>query len=182
MELFEAIEGCRGCGLCHGRRYAVPGEGDPEAALMLIGEGPGGDEDRVGRPFVGRSGQLLTGMLESIGLSRRQVYIANVVKCRPPGNRTPTPDEAQACLPFLRRQVALVRPKIILLLGSTAARYTIGGDVRIRRDHGTWTHRAGVWMMPTYHPSALLRDPPRKLEAWQDLQILAEKMKELELC
>ena len=94
---------------------------------MLIGEGPGGDEDRLGRPFVGRSGQLLTGMLESIGLSRQQVYIANVVKCRPPGNRTPTPDEAQACLPFLRRQVALVRPKIILLLGSTAARYTIGG-------------------------------------------------------
>ena len=182
MELFERVEACQGCPLCQGRHFAVPGEGDPEAALMLVGEGPGADEDRLGRPFVGASGQLLTGMLEAIGLSREQVYIANVVKCRPPGNRTPTPEEAAACLPYLRRQVALVRPKIIALLGGTAARYTIGPDVRIRRDHGKWTQRAGVWMMPTYHPSALLRDPTQKMDAWRDMQAIRDKLKELGAC
>ncbi len=180
MELFERVNGCTACGLCKGRTYAVPGEGDPKAALMLIGEGPGAEEDRLGRPFVGASGQLLTGMLEAIGLARGQVYIANVVKCRPPANRTPTPDEAAACLPYLRRQVALIRPKAIVLLGATAARYTLGDQVRIGRDHGQWQKRAGVWMMPTYHPSALLRDPGLKALAWQDFQSLQAKLQEIE--
>ena len=182
MELFEKVEACQGCQLCQGRHLPVPGEGDPDAALMLIGEGPGADEDRLGRPFVGASGQLLDGMLEAIGLSREQVYIANVVKCRPPGNRTPTAEEAEACLPYLRRQVALVRPKVIALLGGTAARYTIGPEVRIRRDHGKWTQRAGVWMMATYHPSALLRDPTQKMDAWRDMQAIRDKLKELGAC
>ncbi|MEF9896473.1 MAG: uracil-DNA glycosylase [Clostridia bacterium] len=180
MELFEAIERCDRCPLRGTCQSVVPGEGSPDAQLMLIGEGPGADEDRLGRPFVGASGQLLTGILEAIELERRSVYIANVVKCRPPANRTPTAEEACACLPYLRRQVSLVRPKVIVLLGATAAKYTIGEDVRIRRDHGKWTQRAGVWMMPTYHPSALLREPAQKLDAWADFQRVKEKLREIQ--
>ena len=173
---YEAVNACRACGLCRGRTHVVPGEGDPNARLMLIGEGPGQEEDRLGRPFVGRSGELLTRMLAAIDIPREQVYICNVVKCRPPNNRTPEPEEAAACLPLLRMQFALVRPRVILLLGKTASRYTLNEDVFITRDHGRWYERKGVWFMPTWHPSALLRGPENKRAAWEDFQKLREKL------
>lgn len=180
MELFEAIQTCRRCGLCQERTHVVPGEGNPNAKLMLIGEGPGAQEDRLGRPFVGASGELLTRYLHEIGLERTEVYIANIVKCRPPGNRTPAEEEAQACLPYLRAQFRLIRPQVLVLLGATAAKYVLGGDVRIRRDHGQWTERKGVWMMPTFHPSALLRDPKQRVDAWRDFQSVQSRLRRLE--
>lgn len=180
MELFEAVNGCTRCGLCRGRTHAVPGEGNPSAKVMFIGEGPGAQEDKYGRPFVGASGELLTRYIHEIGLERSEVYIANVVKCRPPANRTPTDEEAQACLPYLRMQFKLIRPRILVLLGGTAAKYTIGGDVRIRRDHGKWVERKGVWMMPTFHPSALLRDPSQRVDAWSDFLSLQSRLRQLE--
>ena len=130
---------------------------------------------------VGAAGQLLTKMLKSIGLEREEVYICNIVKCRPPGNRVPEPDEAEACLPYLRMQFALVRPKLILLLGATAGRYTLGDHFRVTRDRGRFVEKNGIWFMPTYHPSALLRDETniKKREAWQDLQMVRDKLAEL---
>lgn len=178
-EVLESISMCENCPLRAGCTQTVPGEGDLHADLMFIGEGPGAEEDRLGRPFVGASGQLLDKMIAAIGLGREEVYIGNVVKCRPPHNRQPSPEEAAACLPYLRAQVALVRPKVIVLLGATAARYTVSPDIRITRDRGRWIERKGVWMMPTYHPSALLRDPSLKRAAWQDFQAVRDKLAEL---
>lgn len=169
------------CPLCRNIRHKVPGQGDPHAPLMLIGEGPGQVEDEEGLAFVGPAGQLLTRMLSAIALPRDRVYICNIVKCRPPNNRVPEEAEAEACKLHLRMQVALVRPKVIVLLGSTAARNTIGPAVRITRDRGRWYERKGVWMMPTYHPSALLRDASKKREAWEDMQSLRDKLMELHL-
>ena len=181
-ELFERqVESCRMCGLCGAIHNKVPGQGDVHAPLMLIGEGPGQVEDETGQAFVGPAGQLLTRMLLSIGLPRDSVYICNIVKCRPPQNRVPTDEEAEACMMHLRMQVALVRPKVILLLGSTAIRHTIGPDCRVTKDHGQWFLKKGVWMMPTYHPSALLRAPDKKMDVWRDLQTLREKLSELGL-
>ena len=177
--LFEAVRDCRGCRLCETRRQAVLGEGDPHAALMLIGEGPGEQEDRTGRPVVGPAGQLRDRILLAAGLARGQVYICNVVKCRPPHNRVPEADECQACLPYLRQQTALVRPKVILLLGSTAARAVLGPDLRITRDRGVWHLSRGVWIMPTFHPSALLRDETKKRPVWTDVCAVREKMQSL---
>ncbi|MBQ2700178.1 MAG: uracil-DNA glycosylase [Clostridia bacterium] len=179
--LEKAIRSCQGCGLYAGCRQKVPGQGNHRAALMLIGEGPGEVEDQQGLAFVGPAGQLLTQMLRAIGLEREQVFICNIVKCRPPHNRQPLGEEAAACKGFLRAQVALVRPRVILLLGATAARNTLGDDLRITRDRGQWFERKGVWMMPTYHPSALLRDPAKKREAWEDLKRLKNKLNELGL-
>lgn len=178
-EVLESISMCENCPLRAGCTQTVPGEGDLHADLMFIGEGPGAEEDRLGRPFVGASGQLLDKMIAAIGLGREEVYIGNVVKCRPPHNRQPSPEEAAACLPYLRAQVALVRPKVIVLLGATAARYAVSPDIRITRDRGRWIERKGVWMMPTYHPSALLRDPSLKRAAWQDFQAVRDKLAEL---
>lgn len=179
QQLLDDIYACGKCRLCGGRQNAVPGEGNPDADLMFIGEGPGHDEDVQGRPFVGRSGELLTRMIAAIGLTREQVYICNIVKCRPPQNRTPEPDEAEACLPYLRAQVALVRPKVIVLLGRTACRYTLNEEISVTRDHGRWYERKGVYFMPTYHPSALLRDPAKKREAWEDFQKIRDRLAEL---
>jgi len=179
-ELMEAIGGCEKCRLCQTRNNVVPGEGDPHARLMFIGEGPGQEEDRQGRPFVGRSGELLTRMIHAIGLERSEVYICNVVKCRPPQNRNPEPDEAAACLDYLRAQVALVRPQVVVLLGKVACQYTIRDQVFITRDHGRWYEQKGVWFMPTFHPSALLRDPAKKRDAWEDFQKVRDKLKELD--
>ncbi|MCQ2438086.1 MAG: uracil-DNA glycosylase [Clostridia bacterium] len=169
-EMTDAIFHCQRCRLCEGRTHVVPGEGNPNADLMFIGEGPGQEEDRQGRPFVGPSGQLLTKMIHAIGMERSEVYICNIVKCRPPYNRNPEPDEALACMDFLRTQVYLVRPKIIVLLGKVAARYTLKQEISINRDHGKWFERNGYWMLPTFHPSALLRDESKKRDAWEDFK------------
>ncbi len=175
----NAICECGRCNLCRQRKHIVLGEGNRNADIMLVGEGPGGDEDRIGRPFVGRAGQLLDKMLEAIHLSRADLYITNVVKCRPPNNRTPLDEEAAACLPFLRAQYALIRPKIVVCLGATAARYVYDPEARITRVHGVWKEKAGVWFLPTYHPAALLRDESKKREAWEDLQSLEKKYSEI---
>ena len=180
-ELLESqVAACRRCGLCAGITNKVPGQGDRGAPLMLIGEGPGAEEDRQGLAFVGAAGQLLTRMLSAIELPRERVYICNTVKCRPPGNRTPTPEERAACLIHLRMQTALIRPKVILLLGASAAKTVLGEDVYITRVRGQWRERKGVWITATYHPSALLRDPSKKRDAWQDLQTVRDKLIALE--
>ena len=178
--LMEEISTCERCRLCQTRTNVVPGEGNPQAKLMFIGEGPGRDEDLQGRPFVGRSGELLTRMIRGIGMEREQVYICNVVKCRPPQNRNPEPDEAAACLNYLRAQVALVRPRVVVLLGKIACRYALQQEVSVMREHGTWFERKGVWFIPTYHPSALLRNPALKRDSWDDFQKIREKLREIE--
>lgn len=178
-EFSEAMNNCSRCRLCEHRNHIVPGEGNPQAELMFIGEGPGQEEDRLGRPFVGRSGELLTKMIHAIGMERSETYICNIVKCRPPQNRTPEADEAAACREFLRMQFALVRPKVIVLLGKTACKYTLGEEVFITRDHGNWYKRKDVWFVPTFHPSALLRDPEKKRDAWEDFQKIRPKLNEL---
>ncbi|MBR0464588.1 MAG: uracil-DNA glycosylase [Clostridia bacterium] len=174
--LMEDIEACRRCGLRDGCSRVVPGEGRPDADLMFIGEGPGADEDRLGRPFVGRAGALLTKMIEAMGLTREDVYICNVVKCRPPHNRQPQPEEIAACLPFLRAQTALVRPRLIVLLGATAGRAVLGPDFRVTRDRGAFVERRGVYIMPTYHPAALLRDESLKRPTWEDLKQVRDRL------
>lgn len=181
-ELFDQqVAACTMCPLHQGIHNKVPGQGDKAAPLMFIGEGPGQVEDEEGLAFVGPAGQLLTRMLAAISLPRDRVYICNIVKCRPPNNRVPEEAEAEACKLHLRMQFALVRPKVIVLLGSTAAKNTLGPEIRITRDRGRWFQRKGVWMMPTYHPSALLRDPAKKREAWEDMQSLRDKLMELGL-
>ena len=172
---------CRGCALADTRTHVVFGDGCETAEIMLIGEGPGQHEDEHGIPFVGRAGQLLDDMLEIIHLDRTKVYIANVVKCRPPNNRQPTPEEMAACLPHLRGQAALVRPRVILLLGATAVAAVLGPDERITRCRGRWFERKGTHIIATYHPSALLRDPSKKRAAWEDLQSLRQRLTELSL-
>ncbi|MEL7609566.1 MAG: uracil-DNA glycosylase [Bacillota bacterium] len=171
-ELYAQLDGCRRCPLCEHRTNIAIGEGDPHALVMFVGEGPGGEEDRLGRPFVGPAGKLLDKMLAAIDVKRESVYIANIVKCRPPGNRTPAPEEAEACLPFLRAQTALVAPKIIVCLGAVAAKYIYSPEVRISRERGKWIEKKGVWILPTYHPAALLRDESKKREAWEDFKSL----------
>ena len=180
-QLEADVAACSRCRLCETRTNVVPGEGNPRAKLMFIGEGPGRDEDLQGRPFVGRSGELLTRMIRAIGLEREDVYICNVVKCRPPQNRNPEPDEAEACLNYLRAQVALVQPKVVVLLGKIACRYTLREEISVMRDHGKWFERKGVWFMPTFHPSFLLRDPARKREAWEDFQKIRQKLSEFDV-
>lgn len=177
--LTQAVFACQRCRLCQTRNNVVLGEGDLHAPLMFIGEGPGQQEDLTGRPFVGAAGQLLDRMLAAIDLRREQVYICNIVKCRPPHNRVPEPDERAACMEYLRQQVALVRPKVIVCLGSTPTRALMGEDMRITRDRGVWQLKKGVWMLPTYHPAALLRDADKKRPAWEDFKAIRTKLKEL---
>lgn len=177
--LMEDIAGCDKCRLCEKRTNPVPGEGNPHADLMFIGEGPGRDEDTLGRPFVGAAGHLLERMIAAIDLTRSDVYIANVVKCRPPNNRAPEPDEVAACMPYLRAQFALIRPKVIVLLGASAAKAVLGAEMRITRDRGQWIERKGVWFMPTFHPAALLRDESKKRPVWEDLKQVREKLTEV---
>ncbi len=176
QELEAQIQQCHACRLAPTRHSTVLGEGNRKASLMLIGEGPGEQEDLTGRPFVGAAGQLLDRMLAAIGLTREHVYICNIVKCRPPHNRTPETDECEACLPYLRCQTALVKPLIILLLGATAGKAILGADLRITRDRGVWQLRKGIWIMPTFHPSALLRDVDKKRPAWEDFKAVRDKM------
>lgn len=172
--LLGEIEGCRACPLADGCRHKAPGQGKTDTRLMLIGEGPGEVEDREGLVFVGPAGQLLTKMLLSVGITRDTVYIGNIVKCRPPRNRVPEAAEAACCMPFLKRQMALVKPRIVVLLGSTALRFVLGDSYRITRDRGKWVEKDGILYLPTFHPSALLRDADKLADAWQDMQTLKE--------
>jgi DNA polymerase len=180
VEIREALGDCQRCRLCSGRKKIVYGVGDPQAQLMFVGEGPGADEDRSGEPFVGAAGQLLTKMIGAMGLTRQQVYIANCVKCRPPENRTPQSDELATCMPFLHAQIDAIQPKVIVALGKTAAQALIGEHVAITKIRGQWRpfRKGPIKMMPTYHPSFLLRVPTEKRAAWADLQLV---MKELGL-
>ena len=180
-QLRENILRCESCELGKGCIQKVPGQGDVHSPLMLIGEGPGEQEDKQGLAFVGPAGQLLTRMLSAIQLPRERVYICNVVKCRPPRNRQPSPEEMQACIGHLRAQTALIRPKVILLLGATAVTAVLGPEYRITRCHGQWFERKGVWIIATYHPSALLRDVSKKKDAWEDLKRVKAKLQELGL-
>lgn len=177
--LEETCRDCRACALAATRTNVVFGVGSRTAEVLFIGEGPGEQEDLKGEPFVGRAGKLLDDMLSLIDLDRTKIYIANMVKCRPPQNRDPLATEQEACLGYLRQQVALLRPKIIVCLGRISAMKLIGSDFKISRDHGQWYDRNGVQMMALYHPAALLRDPRRRPETFVDLKSLQAKIKEI---
>jgi DNA polymerase len=172
----EAAAGCRRCGLHKTRKQAVPGQGNPRPELMFIGEAPGADEDEQGLAFVGAAGQLLTQMIAAMGFDRKDVFIANVVKCRPPDNRTPMPDETAACWPFLKEQIAILKPRVMVALGAVAARTILDPDAAITRIRGQWRQFDGIDVMPTYHPSYLLRTPSAKREAWIDLQEVCRRL------
>lgn len=178
-ELEKSIIGCKKCKLCTGRNNIVFGTGNKEADLMFIGEGPGADEDREGEPFVGRAGKLMNMAFDGIGIKREEVYIANIVKCRPPSNRNPETDEADACIDYLRNQVMLVKPKVIVLLGSVALKNILGNEYGITASRGNWVERKGILYMPTWHPAALLRDENKKIEFWKDLKQVKEKMENI---
>lgn len=181
-ELRENCLNCRRCGLCETRTNVVVGVGNPRSKVMFIGEGPGENEDLQGEPFVGRGGQLLDKMLAAVDLDRKtNVYIANIVKCRPPKNRDPLPEEQEACIGWLRNQVALIRPKIIVCLGRIAAMRLIKSDMKITREHGQFFEKNGTLMMATLHPAALLRNPNQKPAAFEDFLKLREKIDELRL-
>ena len=178
-ELKSRWENCRDCPLAAGRTHMVFGEGNPRARVMLVGEGPGREEDLQGRPFVGAAGQLLDKILASVGFSRQEVYIANVVKCRPPGNRVPREEESGVCFDKLKEQAAIIEPEIIILLGATALKAFAGPGARITRDRGTWQEHLGVRVMPTFHPAALLRDPGKKRPVWEDMKAVREYFESL---
>jgi len=178
-ELAEQASLCTRCGLAAKRHSVVFGSGNPNADLMFIGEGPGAEEDRQGLPFVGAAGRLLTKIIEAIGLSRADVYIGNIVKCRPPGNRDPKPEEVAACRGYLERQIALVQPKIIVALGRVAAQSLLGEATPIGKLRGRWHSAFGVTLMPTYHPAALLRSSSFKRPVWEDMQRVRDRLKEL---
>ena len=165
---------CRRCKLHKGRRKIVFGSGNPQARLVLVGEGPGYDEDRQGLPFVGSAGQLLTKILEAIHLARTDVYICNIIKCRPPGNRNPEPDEIAACIPFLRRQIRAIRPGLICALGTFAAQTLLEKDTPISRLRGHFHAYEDIPVLPTYHPAFLLRNPAKKRDVWEDMQKLRD--------
>ena len=181
-ELQNECLACRRCPLCETRTHVVFGQGVPNAEVLFVGEGPGASEDEQGLPFVGRSGQLLDHYLEAVDLSRdKNVFIANIVKCRPPHNRDPLPEEQEQCIGYLRNQVALVKPKIIVCLGRIAAKRLIDPDFRITRQHGQGVEKGGFWMTAIYHPSALLRDVTKRPETFDDLLSIREKARELGL-
>ncbi len=171
-ELEESIKGCNKCKLCKNRQNIVFGVGNKNADIMFIGEGPGADEDRLGEPFVGRAGKLMNMAFQAIGLKRNEVYIANIVKCRPPANRNPEEDEAFSCLNYLRNQVMLVKPKIIVLLGSVALKNILGKEYGITASRGKWVEKKGIRYMPTWHPAALLRDETKKIDFINDLKLV----------
>ncbi len=177
-ELASLVDGCTRCGLSQGRRTIVFGEGDPHARLMFIGEGPGAEEDRTGRPFVGQAGQLLDAMIAALGLVRGDVFIANVVKCRPPGNRDPQEEEMAACAAYLDRQVQLIQPGVIVALGRISARRLTGTEKPMRALRGRWSSYRGVPLLPTYHPAYLLRNPIDKRLAWADLKMVRARLAE----
>ena len=179
-ELRAQCLNCKKCGLCETRNNVVFGIGNPNAKVLFIGEGPGENEDLQGEPFVGRAGKLLDKMLEAVDLSRdKNIYIGNMVKCRPPQNRDPKPEETELCIDWLRNQVKLMRPKIIVCLGRISAAKLIKPDIKITKEHGMWFEKNGTFMMAMLHPAALLRDPRKKPEAFEVFLTLQEKIKEI---
>ncbi len=179
-ELEQECLNCKKCELCQTRNNVVFGVGNKNAEVLFIGEGPGENEDLQGEPFVGRGGKLLDKMLYSVDLSREEnIYIANIVKCRPPKNRDPKPEEQTACTPWLRNQYKLMKPKIIVCLGRIASAKIIKPDIKITKEHGMFFEKSGVLMMPMLHPAAILRDPRKRPEAFRDFQILRDKIKEI---
>ena len=178
--LEQTCMGCQRCALADGRHNVVFGVGSRDAEVLFVGEGPGENEDLQGEPFVGRGGKLLDDMLELIDLDRKtNVYIANIVKCRPPQNRDPLNTEQDACIGYLRNQVALIRPKIIVCLGRVAALRLMREDFKISREHGQWMEKSGVWMTALYHPAAILRDPSKRPVTFDDLKSLQEKIRQV---
>jgi uracil-DNA glycosylase family 4 len=170
LKLKEELAECRRCDLHRGRTNVVFGEGDPSSDIMFVGEGPGADEDRTGRPFVGRAGALLTRIIRAMGLERKDVYIANIVKCRPPGNRDPGPDEISSCLPYLEKQIELIKPRVICALGRVAAQTLVGEGSGITSLRGRFFEYRGIKLMPTFHPAACLRQPSSKRLVWEDIK------------
>ena len=177
--LREECLSCQRCGLAETRKNVVFGDGNPEAELLFIGEGPGANEDAQGLPFVGRAGKLLDDMLEMIDLDRTKVFITNIVKCRPPQNRDPLNVEQEACIEYLRRQTAMIQPKIIVCLGRIAAMQIIKPDFKITKEHGQWFDKAGIRMTALYHPAALLRDPSRRPETFDDLKNIQAEIRRI---
>ncbi len=175
-ELEKGIENCNKCKLCNNRNNIVIGCGNREAKVMFIGEGPGADEDAQGEPFVGKAGKLMNQALKGLGIERDEIYIANVVKCRPPMNRNPEPDEVNSCLDYLRSQVMLVKPEIIVLLGNVALKAILGNDYSITKSRGIWIEKKGIRYMPTFHPAALLRNEQLKINFWNDLKEVKKYM------
>ncbi len=169
-ELMKKALSCSRCALRGGCRQVVFGEGNPKARLVLVGEGPGGDEDRLGRPFIGRAGQLLDRILAAASLDREEVYITNVVKCRPPANRLPLQSEVDSCRPYLERQLELIEPEIVVCLGALAARTLIDRKAMVTRIRGRWHEKENYHIMATFHPAALLRDPNKKAPVWEDFK------------
>lgn len=181
LELSRTISQCRQCSLCETRTKTVFGSGSPGVDIMFVGEGPGYHEDQEGKPFVGRAGDLLTRMIKAIGYEREQVYIANVVKCRPPNNRVPTPEEVAACRHYLDTQIQLVNPKIIISLGATAGRrFTEPNEFKISKERGALRYYSTIPVVFTYHPAYLLRNPDAKSVVWRDLQQVLEFLKQME--
>lgn len=178
-ELEEVVKQCRKCRLCETRKNVVFGVGNREADIMFIGEGPGADEDAQGEPFVGKAGKLMNMAFDMLGIKREEVYIANIVKCRPPNNRNPQDDEAENCLDYLRNQVILVKPKIIVLLGSVALKNILGKEYGITASRGKWIEKKGIFYMPTWHPAALLRDENKKIDFIKDLKQVIKRYNEI---
>lgn len=175
-ELDEEIKDCKKCKLCKNRNNIVIGTGNKNAKVMFIGEGPGADEDIQGEPFVGKAGKLMNQAFKGIGIKREDVYIANIVKCRPPMNRNPEQDEINECIGYLREQVMLVKPEIIVLLGSVALKAILGKEYSITSSRGKWVEKKGIMYMPTFHPAALLRDDSKKINFWNDLKEVYKHM------
>ncbi|MBI4211264.1 MAG: uracil-DNA glycosylase [Deltaproteobacteria bacterium] len=171
------VEGCQKCRLCTGRTNIVFGVGNPDAKLMFVGEAPGRDEDAQGEPFVGRAGQLLNKIIEAMGFKRSDVYIGNIAKCRPPDNRQPAADEMAACMPYLRKQIDIIDPKIIVCLGATAIQGLLQTEEKISRIRGTFRDWDGIKVMPTFHPAYLLRNPEMKKTVWEDMKKVMEELK-----
>jgi len=178
-ELTKLCTSCTNCSLGASRTNIVIGRGNRNAPLMLVGEGPGEQEDQQGLPFVGPAGKLLDLLMDALMIREEDYYIANIVKCRPPANRIPLEEEAEKCLPYLRNQVALIKPKIIVCLGATAMKYIVSKDARITQIRGKWIERKGYWIMPTFHPAALLRDVSKRVPMWDDFKKVKRKLDEI---
>lgn len=177
-EINEEVKKCTKCGLCQNRKNTVYAEGNIDAKVMIIGEGPGEEDEKKGLPFVGKSGQLMNQALQGLGIDRNKIYITNIVKCRPPNNRTPLKKECESCLDYLRNQVLLVKPEIIVLMGNVALKNILGDQYGITASRGKWIEKKGIKYMPTFHPAALLRDESKKIDFWNDLKLVLKECEE----